>query len=617
MTIFPQCIESFFSALTDSAYLLDIHGRIKQVNPIALNSFNSIQVGSSIDDLAETIGWSEAVPGFEQCRDEQRTVFQVVRDASGMAMFEVTCTPIFIAGDQPEAVLIQVANVVGEALMDERYRVLSRVFNSMIEGVLTLDMKGRITGMNRSAAALLRVREEDVHLEPVEKIFCFRDAEVWEVYWKAFEQCKRIEVNADLELPGDRVLPCSISLSPLDEDQGSYRGFAVTLKDRSAQIEIQHNLIQMEKLNSLGKLVAGFAHELNNPLTSVIGFAQLLLASRKKVRDHDEIAIIHQHALRCKKIIDNLLAFARKSSPQKVEVDINEIIVNTAELLKYQFERNNIQIHLELDDAAPFVRADPSQMQQVFVNLLENSRYELANREEPGEIQMSTRVVDNRVVIKVADNGPGFTAENLDRIFDPFFTTKPGGEGTGLGLSLSYGFMQEHGGTLNARNLPAGGAEFEISIPKLYDKDAKQAVVQQESLEKEKEFHGSDKKVLVVDDEEQVCHLIGNLLSPLGIEVMKAHSGLEALSVLKQFEFDLILLDIRLPDSNGAELKEQIMKQRPEYGSRILLLTGDTIKERRTDPLEAVHCHDEVITKPFNIHVLKQRIFDALTEKTS
>lgn len=617
MTTYPRCIDSIFSALSDSAFLLDVDGKIDRMNPIAQHCFNQLNPGSTLEALADAISWNEASETIARSRDDQRTMISVVRNDAGLAMFEVTCTPVHLGDDQPDAMLIQVANVMGEALMDERYRVLARVFNSITEGVLILDMNGRVTGMNRSAANLLHVREEDVHLEPMGRIFRFRDARMWEDFWKSFKDGERVEINADLELPGDRVLPCSISLSPLEEDRPAHKGFALILKDRSPQIEMQHNLIQMEKLNSLGKLVAGFAHELNNPLTSVIGFAQLLLADRNEARNLQEIEVIHKHALRCKEIIDNLLAFARKSAPAKTEVDINAVITNTADLLGYQLKRSGIRVVLDLDRSAPVVIADPSQMQQVFVNLIENSRYELVHRKGPGEIRMSTHAAENRVVIRIADNGPGFTGETLDRIFDPFFTTKPGGEGTGLGLSLSYGFMQEHGGTLNARNLDSGGAEFEISLPTIASLERSEKGDETADQELQPAFEGGKKKVLIVDDEEQVGHLIENLLAPQGIKVIKAISGCDCIHALQESEVDLILLDIRLPDIDGLKLKDAIVRQWPCYGNRVLLLTGDTIDERVYANATSKDDMDEVITKPFNIHALKSRIFNSLMEKVT
>lgn len=615
MKAIPQFVDSFFNALADPACIIGQEGCIVRVNGTALSTFDGLKEGGLLDDLAKALRWPGVHDAFEHCMDKGMTTFRVLKAVSGKALFEVTCVPVVLDSGDPEAVLIMVANVMGETLQEDRFQTLSRVFDSISEGVLTLDSSGRITGTNRSAVSLLGVEEETLKLTRIDEVLRFKHLRQREDFWTAMQERERFELNADLYLPTARELPCSISLAPLEEKDSVVAGFVVILKDREAQIEMERNLIQMEKLNSLGKLVAGFAHELNNPLTSVIGFSQLMLAHEGDQKLLEEIGIIHSHALRCKKIIDNLLAFARKHVPEKKPADINDVVNTTVELLRYQLERNRIKVELRLADGLPPIKADPSQLQQVLVNLIENSRYELAGQEMEGKLFIGTERCGEWIDVVVHDNGPGIPEATLNRIFDPFFTTKPSGEGTGLGLSLSYGIVQEHGGTFSASNREEGGAAFRIRLPLSYSREA---------LPPDLAGVGDDvrlgdlepgKKVLVVDDEKQVCLLINTLLTERGIEVDSAGTGEEALSRLTSGNYDLILLDIRLPDVNGMELKEMITRQWPVYGDRILFMSGDAVQEKKNGlpALSKEAC--DVIAKPFNLHSFERKVTEALGAK--
>lgn len=460
-----SCVDSFLSVLHDAAFLVDSDGRIVHANDIALATISGVSKGASIEDLADALGWDKADEALQSCLHDERSVFHVLRNKTGKALYELTCAPISDADCGTGAVLISVVNVAGEALMDERFRMLDRVFHSISEGVLTLDLNGRITGMNRSASELLSVSEEAVNLTYWEKVVPLVEAGARNRCLKALQLRERVELNTEILLSDDTKLPCYLSLSPLINEEEACLGYAVILKDRTVQLEMERNMVQMEKLNSLGKLVAGFAHELNNPLTSVIGFSQLLLGQGGEENVHDEVGNIYKHALRCKKIIDNLLTFARKSIPEKKAVQLNDVVSNTMDLLAYQLERDGIKIVLRLTEDLPAVNADASQMQQVLVNLIENSRYELYHQTKDRIITVRTEKLGDRAVVRIQDNGPGIQQHAMDKIFDPFFTTKPVGEGTGLGLSLSFGILQEHGGTLRVVNRPSSGAEFEICLP--------------------------------------------------------------------------------------------------------------------------------------------------------
>ena len=226
----------------------------------------------------------------------------------------------------------------------------------------------------------------------------------------------------------------------------------------------QTQLIQTEKLSALGELIAGFAHELNNPLASVLGYAELLGKSEVDAPGVPAmLQKLHQEAGRCHQIVKNLLGFARKQKPAKQEIDVNALCRQVLELLTYQFRVNNITVVRRLKHDLPGITADTHQLQQVLVNILTNAYQAMFEYRRGGRLTVTTRHDDTSVFIKIADTGPGIAAEDCSRIFDPFYTTKE--HGTGLGLSLSYSIIEEHGGEIAVVSKPNAKTAFTIQLP--------------------------------------------------------------------------------------------------------------------------------------------------------
>ncbi|MEW6209190.1 MAG: PAS domain S-box protein [Acidobacteriota bacterium] len=251
-----------------------------------------------------------------------------------------------------------------------------------------------------------------------------------------------------------------------------YRGKTAVMaiaRDITEVKKLQQQLIQADKLAALGQMIAGVAHELNNPLTSVIGFTQLILMeSSLNEQMRENLEIVRQEAERTRRIVQNLLSFSRQHKPSRTEVDINELLDRTLDLRAYEMSVNNISIRRNYG-LMPSVMADEHQMQQVFLNIIINAEHAMHSQHLGGTLTLATSfeksAEGNTVKIIIEDDGPGIAPENLDRLFDPFFTTKPVGKGTGLGLSISYGIIKEHGGSIRAESSPGQGARFIIELP--------------------------------------------------------------------------------------------------------------------------------------------------------
>ncbi|HEX4350683.1 MAG TPA: ATP-binding protein, partial [Verrucomicrobiae bacterium] len=301
----------------------------------------------------------------------------------------------------------------------------------------------------------------------------------------------------------------------------------------------QHQLVQSEKLSGIGEFVAGVAHELNNPLTSVMGFSELLQQGEMPEQQRRYLDVIFKSAKRCQKIVQSLLSFARRHAPERKIVCVNEIVESAVEILQYQMRTSNIEVLTQLDSRLPASEVDSHQMQQVFLNIINNARQAMEGHQPNGCLRVRTESQDGRVRILFQDNGPGIAPENLKRIFNPFFTTKEVGKGTGLGLSLCYGIVSEHGGSITPYSQVGEGATFVIELP-IANAPTPEAPPKAEPPGRVETLQeGVGKRVLVVDDEDAILQMIREALTRSGYRVDVAHDGESALRRLGQYHYDL------------------------------------------------------------------------------
>jgi len=373
----------------------------------------------------------------------------------------------------------------------------------------------------------------------------------------------------------------------------------------------QNQLIQSEKLSGIGEFVAGVAHELNNPLTSVMGFAELLQQMDMPEQSRRYLDVIFKSAKRCQKIVQSLLSFARRHAPERKVLCVNEIVESAVEILQYQMRTSNIEVSTWLDPTLPLTDIDPHQMQQVFLNIINNARQAMEGQQAKGLLRITTESADDCVRITFQDNGPGIPAENLKKIFNPFFTTKEVGKGTGLGLSLCYGIVSEHGGTITPQSTPGEGATFVIRLPvakasaSTVEKQATGTVPSQ-TLD-----DGVGKRVLVIDDEDSILQMIREALTLHGYKVDVARDGESALRRLGQYHYDLALCDWKMPGLNGQQIYERLEVADPEMSQRVIFITGDVVNEKTQEFLRARH--KVCLSKPFTLGDFRSAIDQVIT----
>jgi len=397
----------------------------------------------------------------------------------------------------------------------------------------------------------------------------------------------------------------------------AFNGMTANLQSSHAELEktvetlkaTQAQLIQSEKLSAVGQFVAGVAHELNNPLTSVIGFSDLLsqTETNEKIRPHLEL--IAKSAHRCHKIVQSLLSFARQTAPERRLVQLGAVVDDVLEIMAYDLRTSNVKIVREFAEGLPPIMGDPHQLQQVFVNILGNARQALEPFRRDGQIVIRARVAEGMVRLEFQDNGPGIRPENLSRIFDPFFTTKPVGKGTGLGLSLSYGLIQEHGGKIRVESKPGDGATFIIELPIA---TAPSALVGGAPTARSRAIRAAlaagvaGKSVLIVEDEEWIITLTEELLRHEGYHVVSATNGEKALEAMHRLKFDVIVSDWKMPGMNGIQFYEHLLQHDPAAAARTIFMTGDVINSTFEDFLRR---HGKgCLTKPFAIEEFREAV---------
>jgi two-component system NtrC family sensor kinase len=378
-----------------------------------------------------------------------------------------------------------------------------------------------------------------------------------------------------------------------------------TLKATQAQ------LIQSEKLSAVGEFVSGVAHELNNPLTSVIGFAELLNEVDLHPKHRSYLHYIVKSTERCHKIVQGLLSFARQHPPERTLLNVNELISGVLEILAYEMRTSNIEVRREFDSNLPRILGDSHQFQQVILNILNNARQAIEGHQPNGFIRIATeKNSEGDVRITIEDNGPGIPAEHLPKVFDPFFTTKPVGKGTGLGLSLCYGIVREHGGTISVHSLPGKGATFMIEVP---PRDNAESENEDQRTSTSRFLKGDGKRVLVIDDEEWILELVSQILQQDGFEVDTARDGNSALERVSSERYELLVCDWKMPGLSGPQLYQQIAENNPEAANRLMFMTGDVVSDSFQQFLQQ---HTKrCLSKPFSVQELRHSVGAFLMER--
>jgi signal transduction histidine kinase/CheY-like chemotaxis protein len=386
------------------------------------------------------------------------------------------------------------------------------------------------------------------------------------------------------------------------EREEQNRALEATVRERTEQ------LLQSEKVATMGSLLAGVAHELNNPLAVVMGQTHMLMEATTEPSVLQRAEKINTAAGRCVRVIRNFLSLARKRPPERTDVVLNQVVTDAIELLAYECRSDGIDVTTSLAADLPPLFADGHQLHQVLVNLMTNAQHALRKSDGPKRICITTRAdaAGGRVRLEVADTGPGIPAELQQKVFEPFFTTKPVGQGTGLGLSLCRNIVEQHGGTLRLASTPGRGTTFLIDLPSSPESASVAAPVAREVA------RAAARVVLIVDDEVEIAGVIAEMLQRDGHVAHIARNGRAALDMLARRPYDLVISDTKMPILDGVGLYREIERQFPSMRGRVIFISGDVLDQEKQEFLASTKA--QVLAKPFNVADVRTAVRHRLSE---
>ncbi|MBI3448020.1 MAG: response regulator [Acidobacteria bacterium] len=386
-------------------------------------------------------------------------------------------------------------------------------------------------------------------------------------------------------------------------EPGTLPGYVVLVEDVTSHLEAQEEreryrekLQRSERMSALGMFASGAAHELNNPLTAVLGYAQLLGAKPLPADVKSSLRKIEEGAARCRSIVENLLTFSRIEIPERAPEPINDLVREAVQECLPRAEAAQVAIRTRLADGLLPAEVKRGDMLQALLALLDNAVRAAAGAERNRLVEVTTAFDDGSIVVEISDNGPGIPARILGRIFDPFFGTREVGDGKGLGLSIAYGILRAHGGSLSARNREVDGACLTMRVP--CEAGRADVAVPADSGSTKEVRRKSGRRLLIVDDEQVVLELLIDLLGTQH-HIDTAGNGRDGLALAVSGKHDLILLDIKMPDMTGRQMFESLVAKRPEMASRVIFTTGDSMEPQTKKFLESTGT--PVITKPFSL----------------
>jgi two-component system NtrC family sensor kinase len=373
--------------------------------------------------------------------------------------------------------------------------------------------------------------------------------------------------------------------------------------------DLYGQLLQAEKLASLGQTISGIAHELNNPLATILTWAERLAPRQSDADTKRGLEVILAESDRAARIVRNLLTFARKRHTTRTMVDLNQVVGETLSLRSYEQRVTNINVISALAAGLPQVFADPHQLQQVLLNLVINAEQAMLTANGRGTLVVRTwhDASTDKVVLEVNDDGPGIAEEVQSKIFDPFFTTKEVGKGTGLGLTVAYAIVKEHGGRIWVKGSEGSGASFFVELP---TGEAHVVRAPQPPPDQIRAAVAPGTRVLVVEDETALAAAVTEGLTDAGFEVDRAADGEEALARVEARAYDLIVCDLKMPRVDGMTFYRAIATRRPALARRVIFCTGDVVGAEAERFLEESGCR--WLAKPFRLADLLRAVRDVL-----
>jgi PAS domain S-box-containing protein len=404
--------------------------------------------------------------------------------------------------------------------------------------------------------------------------------------------------------PGGETALAATAMVGLSEGAGPVRHLVSVERDITNEARLRDQLIHSERLAAIGQLVSGVAHELNNPLQSVVGFTELLIDKERRPEARTDLEHVRSEANRAAKIVRNLLSFVRRSSVDRERVDLNELVAGTLALREYDLRASGVSVEARYGTGLPPVEANREEIQQILLNLILNAEQAFRGSGRPGCLRIRTQGLDGVVAVDVCDDGPGVPEALAGQIFEPFFSTKEVGEGTGLGLSIALGIAESHGGTLAL--VPAErGACFRLTLPAGVSRPAPPRTHAWTDV--------TGRRALVADDQPGMRELLQRLLTKRGFAVEAVSDGKEAADQLARDRYDVIFCDVQMPELDGLSLYEMMRRRQPHLLDAFVFMSGDQLEPQLQRLVETARA--PLLPKPFTSDQLDAALTQVLSQR--
>ncbi|OOP57103.1 MAG: hypothetical protein AYP45_05270 [Candidatus Brocadia carolinensis] len=469
--------------------------------------------------------------------------------------------------------------------------------------VVTITSKGEIVFVNRAIEKRFGYTLPDVFGKPVVDVFIPQDKveELFDDIQMLLSGKKGEQIEIPFASRDHRTRDILWIVTYLRDEWNTILNINLFGYDITEQKILKEQLIQAEKMSSVGTMISGVAHELNNPLSIILNFSELMLMCDNLSKNAmNRLRHIIDASQRCTRIVENLLTFAtkRKNVRRGQYLCINDVLKDALELKINDLRVNNIEIEQSLCEALPKTMADRVQLMQVFINLINNAYDAMKTAHGRGVLSIRTLQKGDKIIIEFEDTGPGILEP--EKLFTPFYTTKEVGKGTGLGLAVSYGIIKEHGGMIVGKNC-LQGAIFTVTLPiKVQtDKEVKFPI--------RKDYDLRGLRLLLVEDEAGIAESCSELLTAKGCHVTAAFSIKDAMQAIQEDQFDIIVMDFKMPgEMSGIQFYEWMVSYLPIIKEKIILMTGDTLSPEYRAFIEKSKV--PVITKPFRFNAFIEKI---------
>ena len=495
----------------------------------------------------------------------------------------------------------QVAPSVRNSILYQEADRFALALDSIGEAVAFLDLDLKVRHVNRAFEDTFGYTADDLQGQTIQIIGETPDEEIEAEIFEN-ESVGGWSGEVIRKTKSGELLDVLLNVAPVKDKSGQMIGWISVSRNITERKKTAERLTEQSRLASVGELAAGVAHEINNPLTTILLGSQLMSESDLPRDTLADLVTISNAARRAATIVQSLLLFARREDPQREAMGLDTVVEQALELKKYDFRENNINTVLDFEQQLPNCLVDNQQMSQVIVNILNNAEQALVTHRNGGEITIKIQSTPETVTVEIRDDGPGIEPKMLHKIFEPFFTTKEIGEGTGLGLSICHGIVQQHGGEMWAASKIGAGMPFFVQLPIT----SVAGVSPSEQNQPTGLNIASKGRLLVVDDEPAIRQLVAKGLGEDFEMVDQAPDGEAALAMIQSSIYDCILLDLKMPGISGMEVYERTAGYDHGLADRIIIMTGDTASPETASFLAALG--NAVIHKPFTLEDVKENI---------